>query len=586
MVLFILFSDIDKSYKSWYEWTPYGSAIKYTSNFVLELEKIGKVFIPRPSWVNFRKYATYDLNTGYDGDIHFTIEDLIYENYADWVYGQINEEDKHDKNLIIIGYEQGCHHAKFFANRFHDQCIGLFILGDRILTRENYEKVINKTYFDSLRDYFGDKWEKYTVDNLTNKRLAKLLGKLPNDNYVSYLNGFVKLKTRSQYDKIKNALVPAYIYTYDKNQTDETTILHRQFKEASPVPVQYNYLDDDTPYFIFGRHVDTILYQIKTILPLTGGKLKYYVNKSKYLSLKRQTVVTQEEMLNRIKNLTDKIMGHSIRIYKLPKYTHEIRNEVVKAVQKVVIDGSSDKEKVCKNILGLNQLFLKHKLKTDGVPIDNHTFTHKHVAEKLSAIFKSHQLTNSISIADVGGGDGDLIKYIGESMKITPDNLYCIEQESWTETYKFNQGVKYIFWDNVTINLPDSSIDIVLIVVSLHHMDDKTINQVLINVKRILKPSGLVFLKEHDSSPILKPLIDWEHHLYNMVSNIRNSDTNCDMYYDKYVDNYKSKQEFNKLFNIYGFKIVQEFDSRLHRSKNFKYFNSTNLYWIAYQKNN
>ncbi len=206
------------------------------------------------------------------------------------------------------------------------------------------------------------------------------------------------------------------------------------------------------------------------------------------------------------------------------------------------------------------------------------------MAEKLSNIFKSHGLGKNAKIADIGGGNGDLIKYIGGFMDIAPDNLYCIEQDSWLETYKFNQGVKYIFWDNLNINLPNRSIDVVLIVVSLHHMDDKTINQVLINVNRILKPNGLVFLKEHDSNKIIKPLIDWEHHLYHMVSNVRSSDTHCDTYYDGYIDNYKSKHEFNRLFNIQGFKIVQEFDSRLHRSNNFKYYNSTNLYWMVYQK--
>ena len=48
MVLFILISDIDKSWNSWYEWIPYNSNKKLKSNFVSKLENLGKVFIPKP----------------------------------------------------------------------------------------------------------------------------------------------------------------------------------------------------------------------------------------------------------------------------------------------------------------------------------------------------------------------------------------------------------------------------------------------------------------------------------------------------------------------------------------------------------
>ena len=135
MVLFILISDKDKSYKSWYEWVPYGSTNKITSDFVNKLQMLGNIFIPKPNFVNFRKYTSYDNNEGYGNDIYFKIEDLEYENYVEWIYNQI--EDKEQK-IIVIGFEQGCHHAKFFANKYHTQVKACFILGDRILTKKNY----------------------------------------------------------------------------------------------------------------------------------------------------------------------------------------------------------------------------------------------------------------------------------------------------------------------------------------------------------------------------------------------------------------------------------------------------------------
>ena len=292
MVLFILISDIDKSWKSWYEWIPYGSDEKLTSDFVNKLEELGQVFIPKPNFVNFRKYASYDTNTGYGDDIHFNIKDLEYENYADWIYDQI--QDKSQK-LVVIGFEQGCHHAKFFANRYHKQTLACFILGDRILSKDNYEKIQNETYYNSLKEYFGDEWENYTIDNMTNERLHELLDRIDEvDNIPMYLNGFVKLKTRSQWFKIEKALVPTYIYTYERIQNDVTKALHKKYIESSkPIQVTYYYLDDDAPYFIYGKHKDRIIDAMKEVLSMKGSGYyqKYCKYKTKYLALKNNLLM-------------------------------------------------------------------------------------------------------------------------------------------------------------------------------------------------------------------------------------------------------------------------------------------------------
>tara|TARA_B100001989_G_C24090334_1_gene246784 strand:- start:278 stop:481 length:204 start_codon:yes stop_codon:yes gene_type:complete len=67
---------------------------------------MGEVFIPKPNFVNFRKYANYDKNTGYGKDINFTLEDLKFEKYAKWIYDQINiKYRKNKKNIIVIGFE-------------------------------------------------------------------------------------------------------------------------------------------------------------------------------------------------------------------------------------------------------------------------------------------------------------------------------------------------------------------------------------------------------------------------------------------------------------------------------------------------
>ena len=55
---------------------------------------------------------------------------------------------------------------------------------------------------------------------MNNKRLKKILDKVKiknNDNYVMFLNGFVKIYTRSQYKKVTKSLVTSFIYSNAQN---------------------------------------------------------------------------------------------------------------------------------------------------------------------------------------------------------------------------------------------------------------------------------------------------------------------------------------------------------------------------------
>lgn len=294
MVTFLLISDIDKSSKSWYKWIPYNNSNTiFTSDFVIQLELLGKVYHPQPNFVNFRKYASYDNNKGYTNDIMFSIEDLQFENYSEWLYNQIDEEFRN--NIIVIGLEQGCHVAKYFANRYHNRCSSVFILGDMVLTKQNYEKIYNDTYFKSLKKYFGKKWDSYKIENMNNTQLHEILTNIKledenKDNYVEFLNGYVKLSTRAQYNKINKTLVPMYIYTYGNRQVDEINLLHKEFiKQSKPIHVEYFYLEEDAPYFIFSKYKDEIIFKIKNINGMSGGATsynKYRKYKARYLQLK------------------------------------------------------------------------------------------------------------------------------------------------------------------------------------------------------------------------------------------------------------------------------------------------------------
>lgn len=87
------------------------------------------------------------------GNINFTVDDLQFENYADWVFSQIDP----NKKYIAIGLDQGAHFAKYFVNKYNDNCIALLILTDRILTKENYERTFeSQSNYDFIRSRVED----------------------------------------------------------------------------------------------------------------------------------------------------------------------------------------------------------------------------------------------------------------------------------------------------------------------------------------------------------------------------------------------------------------------------------------------
>jgi len=131
------------------------------------------------------------------------------------------------------------------------------------------EKINNKIYHDSLKKYFGKEWKKYTIENIDNKHLKELFdsldkkGKKKNQDYVMYLNGLVKIYTRSQYDKIKKAKIPSFIYSYTRQINDKKLEIDRKYKNNKVI---FYYLDDDSVYLIFGSYKNEIIERIKCLV--------------------------------------------------------------------------------------------------------------------------------------------------------------------------------------------------------------------------------------------------------------------------------------------------------------------------------
>lgn len=242
------------------------------------------------------------------------------------------------------------------------------------------------------------------------------------------------------------------------------------------------------------------------------------------------------------------------------------------------------------NNLAENNSLIQVILSIDKLIIENKTYTsnknHYWISGQLIKVLQNFNYTSDIKIVDIGGGEGNILNYFNKLYDVPLGNLYIVEQvEDWSEKYVYQNNMNYIFWDNLYINIESDSIDIILIMVSLHHMNDTTIDNLMLNIQRILKKGGIIIIKEHNcKNTDDRIVINWEHHLYHLLMSKNINEENIKEYLDRSITNYKSMEEYTNIFRKYNFKHIISLNRSFNQYTNEEISNSTNLYWAIYKK--
>lgn len=201
-----------------------------------------------------------------------------------------------------------------------------------------------------------------------------------------------------------------------------------------------------------------------------------------------------------------------------------------------------------------------------------------------NSITNNSMIGNSITMIDIGGGNGNVLSSLNEHLKLDRSNFICLETKTdWMESYPFdNDNITYLFWENTCIDMSDQSVDIVICMCSLHHMSDMIVSNLLSEITRILKPNGKLLIKEHDCSNIrAQYFIEWEHHLYHMLDCAYN---NKPFYYETYmkqINNFKSKEQWQRIMERNGLQLTNRLNRFLEINDS-DTKNITNLYWDVY----
>lgn len=217
------------------------------------------------------------------------------------------------------------------------------------------------------------------------------------------------------------------------------------------------------------------------------------------------------------------------------------------------------------------------------------------------------------TIVDIGGGEGNVLAGLGRRGGIPKEQLFCVEQSpedsTWATTYQrtHEHEITYVEWSNrqltesqqLTESVAPNQADLLMYMVTLHHMPAEVAQTVLERGYSYLKPGGVMLVKEHDiSTPELLCAVHWEHHLYHLSEYLLLTQTQTepkkvnveadlwDYLEHHYTAHYKSKESWVKQMQEVGFVLVEErtrtmgpIDPRKPDTKN-----TTNLYWQVWKK--
>lgn len=181
---------------------------------------------------------------------------------------------------------------------------------------------------------------------------------------------------------------------------------------------------------------------------------------------------------------------------------------------------------------------------------------------------------------DIGANDGLITVEFGNRLGLLKENIYGIDVHAFTlQQIKPIDGFVFQYYDGCHVPFDNDSFDLITCSMVLHHV--KCFDDLLKEIKRILKPNGLLLIKEHNADTLLMEwLILLEHILYDVMDyGITYED-----FFKTYYQNLFSKNDLIKKLEKYDFKLIKTSDMSDKFVKKYQYYNPTNAYYALFRK--
>lgn len=175
---------------------------------------------------------------------------------------------------------------------------------------------------------------------------------------------------------------------------------------------------------------------------------------------------------------------------------------------------------------------------------------------------------------DIGCFDGSNTIAVGNGLKLEPKNIYGVDIQSYSgmKIKPTDNNFQFIQYDGVNLPFADNTFDCITMFQVFHHVTRPL--PLLRDIVRVLKPNGVLFIREHDkTSPLMSYLIRLEHILYSILID----KVDYDDFIKDYYEHYYSKKELTKRFETLGLKEC--LNDKIKEIKN----NPTNYYNALFQ---
>lgn len=168
------------------------------------------------------------------------------------------------------------------------------------------------------------------------------------------------------------------------------------------------------------------------------------------------------------------------------------------------------------------------------------------------------------SVLDIGAGQGIIAQSVGQYFQLPKPVVYGIDLQPID-----NPNITVLQYDGKSlVPLPDKSVDLILLMSVLHHIDPDNRRHVLSEVSRLLSDDGRVVMREHDSDETyeFRIYLQFVHYVFYVAHN----ETHDPLYL-------MTKPELCDIMSQFGFELSRE-GPQEHR-------NPQRLYNCVFKKN-
>lgn len=302
-------------------------------------------------------------------------------------------------------------------------------------------------------------------------------------------------------------------------------------------------------------------------------------NKPDFLD-KKITIVWKNKLLRKI--FLD-IVGNTQ--FRLCKY---LKRDFCKKLNSLVAKRYTDNE-IYDDMFDWVHTYLKPRTR-ELVLYDNNKYRSTNRAEKIQELVHKYLNTedkpksnHELNVLDVGCAEGAITVMVGQYMNLDPEQVHGCDIENISDNNPYqNQFTFTHLSDPDSYKLPyaDNSYHVVLALMSLHHIPNK--EAMLAEIHRILKPGGLLVLREHHCiNNGLSTVLDIVHGFYSMVwANPREMTT-----FNDYYARYTHAEHLTKILEKQHF--LEKYNNHIPEYPRFfkgKIINPLSYYYGAYEK--